>query len=578
MGRRLGKGSELGRQVAAEQLRVHYIQIPAMAIAPTAGAAFTAWVLWGAVNNRYLVIGVAAVVAISAVRLLVHRWYLAAGPQRGYEARWRYFAVGSSLLSGCVWGGAPILLYPPLAPGYEVFLLVLLALIPVVPMAALAPYLPAFFSYYLPSFVPFVFFLALHDGRAEKMTALLLLMMMGAMIAFAHRYSRTLRDAILFKLELEEKTRALEKASREKVRFFAAASHDLRQPIHALGLFVESWKQRARKRNDRTLVDHVAASLQNLRGMLNDLLDISRLDAAAVSVSEKDFRVAELLAPLRDEYAPLMAQQRLDFRYRVADHAVRSDPKLLERMLRNLLSNAVKYTRRGGVALVCRRRGASVLVQVIDTGIGIEADRLEDIFLEFAQVNHGERDSAKGLGLGLAIVERLAKLLGHRLQVRSRPGSGSVFTIELAMARGAPASLAPATISTPIPNPMVGTVLVIDDNEAVGAGTASLLQQWGNRTIVAATAQQALAKLHELGATPALAIVDYWLAHGTTALDAIRCLNETIGLRLPSIIVTGDTAPACIREAHAAGYPLLHKPVDPQRLSACIAAVLQSDN
>lgn len=561
--------------VATERLRAHYAQIPAMAIAPTAGGLFTAWVLWSAVDRSVLVWGMAAVTLLSVLRLLLY-WHYAALPQvQAGARRWHAIAVVAAALSGCLWGSAAPLLYPTQRPEYDVFVIVLLTLLPVVPIAALAAYMPAFYAYYFPCFVPFVVTLAAQPGRPEKLAALLLVMMMGAMVSFARRYAQTLSEAIELRVQLAAQTRALQDAVRHRMQFIAAASHDLRQPVHAMGLFLESLRQQSLRSDAEPVIDHLDASLRNLRSMLTNMLDISKLDAEVVGPQLQDFDIEPLLRKLADEHAPLAAQKGLDLRCRCRSAAVRSDPALLERILRNLLANALKYTEHGGVALVCRSGGTHLRVQVFDTGIGMAQADLALIFDEFRQLGADPaRSDAGGLGLGLAIVRRMARLLGHAVQVRSELGRGTVFTLEISRGHNGPAAVAnaqPSVYRSDMPDMPAGWVVIVDDDEAVGAAASALLRQWGHRTTVCASADAALSVVEGAGEAPQLLIIDFRLGGGASGLDAVERICSRIGRPVPVILVTGDTAPARIREAYAAGLTLLHKPVDPQRLRACMA-------
>ena len=569
--------TSMQRRVRAEQLRVHYAQIPAMAIAPTAGAFFTAWVLWEAVDNRYLVVGVGVVTALSALRLLLYRMYFRLDPAPADAPLWHRLAVVAGLVSGSVWGSAALFLYPPQMPQYTVFLIVLLTMLPVVPVAALAAYMPAFYAYYLPCLTPFVITLAMSDIGAERMAALLLVMMLVAMLTFARRYSSSLAQAILLRVQLAQQSDALRAAAAHKSRFIAAASHDLRQPVHAMGLFLASLHQRGEAAADARLVGHLEASQRSLRDMLTNMLDISRLDAAVSEPRLHDFNVGPLLQRLAAEFAPLAAAQQLGFRLRAVDCVVRSDPALLERIIRNLLSNALKYTRSGGIVLACRPRGGALRIQVFDSGVGIAAQHIEHIFQEYNQLDPGAGQEVDGLGLGLAIVRQSARLLGHAVRVRSRPGRGSVFGLVLSQnptAAGRGADATPARDRGPVPRL---SVLIIDDDTAVRAAASQLVGEWGHQVLACASAAQALEALAAGAAMPDVLIVDFRLADGQSGLEAAAQLRRQLQRALPVILVTGDTAPERIRQAYEAGHFLLHKPVDPQRLRACITEAGAAD-
>ena len=559
--------------VAIEQLRAHYAQIPVMALAPTLGGLFSSWVLWDAVDNRYLVIGMAAVTGLSALRLLLWRHYFKLQPENAARRRWRVIAVLAAGVSGCIWGSAAPFLYPPRLPEYEVFLLVLLTLLPVVPIAALAAYMPALMAYYLPCLAPFVLVLAFQSSRSEQMAAVLLLMMMGAMLTFAARYSKSLAESIRLRVELDERSRALQRAVHDKSQFIVSASHDLRQPVQAMGLFLQAMREPGGAVHDEKALEHLDASLNNLRSLLTNMLDVSRLDAAVVGPQPQHFALDPLLQKLADEHAPLAAQKGLHWRSRCPPALAHSDPVLLERILRNLLSNALKYTERGGVLLACRSHGSALRVQVFDTGIGIAAHDQRLVFDEFTQLANRERNDANGLGLGLAIVQRMTRLLGHSLDLRSVPGRGTVFTIHLP--RGSGDALASPPRPTPEPTAAMtpGWVIIIDDDPEVGAAASALLRRWGHRTSVCKSAADALRLLGPGSQAPQMLLVDFRLGSGGSGLDAVAAIREHVGQPVPVIVVTGDTAPGRIRQAYEAGHLLLHKPVDPQHLRLCMAEV-----
>lgn len=557
--------------VRAEQLRAHYAQLPSMAVAQTAGALFTAWVLWDAVDNRVLVAGLCLVALLSAGRLWLYRRYTMLAADARAAPRWRVIAVAGAFASGCVWGSAAPFLYPPQQPQYAVYLVVLLTLLPVVPVAALAAYLPAFYAYALPCLLPFIVTLALRPSRAEHFAALLLVMMMLAMLAFARRYARSLADAIRLRAQLARQSAALQAAIDHKTRFIATASHDLRQPVHAMGLFLQTLRGAGDARIAEA-VGHLEASQRSLRAMLANLLDFSRLEAGVVAPQLRSFAVAPLLRQLAEEFGAQAAAKGLNFRCRPGNAVVHSDPVLLERMLRNLLGNALKYTEHGGVLLACRRRGAQALLQVVDTGVGIEPGDIDAVFDAFALAPAKRLHDADSLGLGLAIVRQSAALLGHTLRLRSVPGRGSVFSLTVARAAGAaPAVAAVADAAARLPS---GVVWIVDDNAAVREGTAALLRQWGLQVVAGASFEPLLDPLARAARAPDVLLADDRLAQGESGLSGVQRLRAHLGRDVATILISGDTAPQRIREVHQAGHVLLHKPVDPAVLRACLSEAL----
>ncbi|MBF0332727.1 MAG: PAS domain S-box protein [Alphaproteobacteria bacterium] len=389
--------------------------------------------------------------------------------------------------------------------------------------------------------------------------------------AFMHDHSGQARVAA----ELTKAKEAAERADVAKTRFLAAASHDLRQPLQALSLFVAVLGNRPHGPEDATLISRIQDSVQALEGLLNSLLDVSKLEAGLVVPNVETFRVESMLQRLAAEFEPIASAEGLGLRAVPSRALVRSDPALLERILRNLLNNAARYTEEGRILLGCRRRGSTLRIEVWDTGIGIPPDQLQAIFREFHQLGNPSRDRRQGLGLGLAIVERLAALLGHRISVRSTPGRGSVFAIELPLvARDAPARR-PTQLSLGIGR-RGACIAVIDDEPDVLDSTRLLLESWGHMVIGGPDASTVLDGVALLGRRPDVIIADYRLRNGSTGQTAISQVRTRLHAAIPAVILTGDTAPERMRHAQANGLGLLHKPVPPATLRATIDGILES--
>jgi signal transduction histidine kinase/CheY-like chemotaxis protein len=374
-----------------------------------------------------------------------------------------------------------------------------------------------------------------------------------------------------------ERTRDLYAANQAKSRFLAAASHDLRQPMHALKLFVGQLRSSRQGAERNALVERIDAAVTAIGDLLDELLDISKLDAGVVVPQPQDFRIAELLGGIETQFAPLAREKGLKFRLVPSSAWVHSDPVLLQRILLNLASNAVRYTARGGVLVGCRRRAQRLRVAVWDTGCGIPEEHREEVFREFVQLENPERDRSKGLGLGLAIVSRLAQLLGSRIELRSTVGRGSMFEIDIALADAArEAEGAPARHELqPRAAGLRGTfVIIVDDDEAALTGTQGLLEDWGCLTLTAASAAEALAKLTGHDRPPELIVCDYRLRAGETGIEAIRRIQSAAEWPVPAVLITGETGPDVLRAAKASGHPVLHKPVSPIKLRALLAQLL----
>jgi len=377
----------------------------------------------------------------------------------------------------------------------------------------------------------------------------------------------------------EEARRTAEAANRAKTQFFAAASHDLRQPLHAMGLFAEALRQRSHDPEVASLVNSINESVDALEGLFGELLDITRIDTGGVDVNPAPVRLRDVYTRLRLHFEPVAFEKGLVLNFRGEQHVAHADPVLLERVLRNLVSNAIRYTDDGGVLVSCRAASGRLRVQVWDTGIGISEQSLPRIWDEFFQAQSNRPLQAhhrKGLGLGLAIVKRLAALMDAPIAVRSRVGHGSVFTLDLPAGR-LPRLAPEAPVvghRLPLGLTLQGRhILVIEDEAAVREGLVVLLQAWGASVVSFDTLDGLMAWLAGVeGDPPDLLLVDYRLPQGRTGIDALLALRaHWPGRRLPAIMITGSSLGGHEDEAVSHDYHLLVKPVLPNKLRAMIA-------
>ncbi len=370
---------------------------------------------------------------------------------------------------------------------------------------------------------------------------------------------------------------AAENANRAKSQFLAAASHDLRQPLHAMGLFAAALSLKAREPEIKPLVASINASVEALEGLFAQLLDLSRLEAGALQPHCTRLRLAPLFARIGDDFAPQANASSLRLAARSTSLAVDSDPALLERVLRNLVSNALRYTHSGGVVLGARRRGADVRIDVIDTGVGIAPEDRERVFDDFVQIHAKPRHHAggRGMGLGLAIVRRLADLLGHRLELASRIGHGSRFSVCVPRASdedrvtGMPTRRAPA----PTASSLAGCrVAAIDDDPAVVAAMRALFETRGGFVAAGEDADRVRETLLEAGASDVdLIVADLRLAEGASGIDEVARLRKALGATIPALIVSGDTSEEARAEVARAGLQLLAKPLVAATLEHAVA-------
>ncbi|MDP2832468.1 MAG: hybrid sensor histidine kinase/response regulator [Pseudomonadota bacterium] len=363
---------------------------------------------------------------------------------------------------------------------------------------------------------------------------------------------------------------AAEAAVLAKSRFLAAASHDLRQPLHALTLLLAALRERPLEGEARRLVEHIDDSASALEGLLNALLDLSKLDAGVVTAHTECFPAQRTLDNLSRQFAPLARAKGLRLRIHGGAYCRQTDPVLLERILNNLVGNALRYTDCGGVLVGMRRTSLGVRFEVWDSGRGIPTAFRERIFEEYFQLENPERRRDKGLGLGLAIVARLAHLLGSGVVVESTPGRGSCFRFQVACCQPPqqPVEAVPITFTLPLTGILVA---FIDDDEQILEAMMQVFEQWGVEMAAGSEVEVVRDELRELGRAPDLILSDYRLRGGRTGIDAVRLLREAFGESIPAALITGDTAPETIQAIAASGLALLHKPLKPAKLRAFLS-------
>lgn len=366
-----------------------------------------------------------------------------------------------------------------------------------------------------------------------------------------------------------------ERANRDKSQFLAVASHDLRQPIHALGLYIAELRRQISGEEQLHLVGQIERSVDSISILLNSLLDISKLDAGIVEPRMQVCDMSKLMEHLATEFRMEAREKSIRLVVRPCQGYVVSDPILLERILMNLISNALRYTPSNGAVMVaCRVRGNLLRIEVRDNGIGIDEVFHERIFSEFFQLNQKNTYSEKGLGLGLAIVDRLAKLLGHGLELRSELNNGSLFALELPSASVADSDSLMAALGQNVQRIECATLagkklLVVDDDVLVLESTATLLSSWGCE-ITAVPSLDAVQGLLNTGLSWDLLVTDYQLGRDETGLDVIKSVREKLGKSTPCILITGDTGADVQNLAEEAGLHLLLKPVRPAKLRSLV--------
>lgn len=371
-----------------------------------------------------------------------------------------------------------------------------------------------------------------------------------------------------------------EEANVSKSKFMAAASHDLRQPLQSALLFAGVLRRHVDDEAGQGPLTFLERALDTLKNLLDSLLDMSQLDAGVAVPEVGDVPLGPLIEEIGAAYAPIAASKGLEFRVSpdCAALAVRSDRVLLGRMLRNLVENAIRYTERGHVRVDCASTGGGstgggVVITVEDSGIGISADQLTKVFEEFHQVGNPERDRSRGLGLGLAIVQRLSRLLDHPVSVGSEPGRGSAFSIRVPRAEAPAGPPAPPEPQPEAPGQGRLAVLVDDDVIVLNA-LRTIFQSWGYDVVIAGAAEQAIEGLRADGRVPDIVVADYRLREGKVGTDAIAEIRDLFGAEVPGIVLTGEIGPECERDAAALGLSVVHKPITPRELHGAVDRLL----
>ncbi|MHB0819588.1 PAS domain-containing hybrid sensor histidine kinase/response regulator [Stutzerimonas stutzeri] len=376
-------------------------------------------------------------------------------------------------------------------------------------------------------------------------------------------------------LELRQARDSAEAANRSKDKYLAAASHDLLQPLNAARLLISTLRERSLPEAEQTLVERANQALEGAEDLLTDLLDISKLDQQAIKPDIYAYRLDEVLLPLVSEFESVAQAKGLGFEHYIPAYALHSDFRLLTRILRNFLSNACRYTDQGRVLLGARKRGDHLRIEVWDTGRGIAADQMQSIFLEFNQLGLQRAAERTGVGLGLAIVDRIAAMLDYRVQVRSQPGRGSVFSIDVPLA-DAPSPVAGEAPMLSLPgDPLPGRRLLVLDNElSILHSMAALLGQWGCEVLIATDEAEASHVL--AGSPPELILADYHLDQGMTGWQAVQKLRARFGYSIPAVMITADRSDQCRRELQGVGVPVLNKPVKAGKLRSVLSHLLHN--
>lgn len=517
----------------------------------------------------------------ASAHIALREFYLRDDDRDCHWRHWGYAFASLAFAEGLGWGWASISLATDGRVDTQFLVLLVTQSIAAGSIPAFGRYLPAFLALFVPTTVPYVVMSLSTSRSMEQASGLMMILYIVALIWLGIGTNRQFRQVLTLQLqtsrlvtEVRRQKEVAEAANRAKSSFLAAASHDLRQPVHALGLFVGALKLVNMPAEAADLVEQIHHSSQAMDNLFAALLDISRLDAGVVEVHKRAFEIDSILDRISFEFASEATAKLLLFKRCRSSVHVESDPILVERIVRNLVSNAVRYTEVGKILVGCRRRGQTLKVQVWDTGPGIPVDQREKIFQEYYQLGNPERDRSKGLGLGLAIVRRLTSLLDITVRVKSGPGGGTCFEIDLPIAPHPTMSRAELPVSAVVSSQKRHLIVVVDDEAPIRAGMHSVLSGWGHDVVIAASGKDAMAKLANIPRRPDLIVCDLRLRGNELGTSVVETLRTEYNEVIPAILVTGDTAPDRLAEAKASGLLLLHKPVSNARLRAALTNVI----
>ena len=549
---------------------------------------FICYIVWEYVPLWSLLAWAGLVFTSEAVRMIYARRTLASPPEDAGRALSTLVRI--AFFVGCARGSAMPLFFEALPPVADAALSVTFLGFCAGGLSTHGAYARAFYYFAGPMLLA-MGIAWLGSGTKEGVVLAILFAVFALMISvFAKEieklvresfFIRHQRDQLVEQLDRERQEVALardsaEQANHAKSRFLAAASHDLRQPLHALSLFSATLSLQATTHELRDIAGHIASALRSLSSLVDALLDISKLDARAITPVLQPVDVRALVERVATEYRPDAAAKGLELRVVCCDAIAHSDPVLVERMLRNLIDNAIKYTAGGHVLIDVRIDGEGLRVSVEDTGPGIPAQERDRVFEEFYQLGNTERDRTMGLGLGLAIVQRVGRLLGTDIELTSAVGRGSTFAFRLPLSAVAAPVDGDGTAPADVSGQLLGrTILVIDDEPEVRIGMRRILEAWGCRVLVCGGLAEALRLLDDHAPAFDLILADFRLRAGENGIATIAALRQRIGA-VPALLVSGDTAPERLQEAGASGLPILHKPVSAEALLQTITGLLHA--
>jgi two-component system, sensor histidine kinase len=493
--------------------------------------------------------------------------------------KWKFQLIILQWISAGIWGSMPYVILNDAGIIYLSYITGLLYISSAVILPSFSLVLPAYYGNCILTLTPLSIYLFSLNEQFYSIVAIASLFLMIIFIKYARTMNKSTQETLKLRFEnidlveqLKAEKEKAEKANTDKSRFLAAASHDLRQPLHSLGLFLGAMDSYTENKKLKDLLDKSNRSLSSLQQLFNSLLDVSKLDAQAVTISRTHFKLNSLIEKMLPDFQRQAEEKGIKLNILCGDQVIYSDFLLLSRCIRNLISNALKYTFEGNVTVDCQLKNDHYYIKINDTGQGIPESEIDNIFNEFHQLDNPERDRQKGLGLGLAIVKRLCNLIDHEYGIESTENIGSSFYIKVP--KGDLFKITDEkqeSFSEPVQQ--TSSILVIDDEKDILDAIKLTLEKWNHNVEIASTIDEAISVIKN-GFKPDIIMTDYRLQRDKTGLDAVREIKQHITDNTAYIIITGDTSPERIKEASNSGYPIIHKPVTPIVLRNAINQLL----
>jgi len=491
-----------------------------------------------------------------------------------------------SALAGGLWATLSILYLPVSDQTFQLFLLLSLMAMAGGSAFTFSIYLPCYFAYIPATLLPITLQFFAMGGKFYNTLGIAASLYLLVLTIFNIKINKNFKATLALRFEnlslieqLKEQKEEADRANKAKSKFLAAASHDLRQPLYALGLFTSVLDETIKYPKVKRVVEQIHTSVGALTSLFDKLLDISQLDAGVILVEKKNFPLSDVFDKLSKEFTKEAQEKNIELTWPTQYPAVYSEPDLLERILRNYLSNAIKYTQKGQINVICETLHQELCVRVSDTGIGISDKALQEIYEEFYQVSNPERDRQKGLGLGLSIVKRTADLLEHNISVTSTLGKGSIFSISLPQAQRVNLDSCDPPDTTEVTEQELSIqaenklVLIIDDEESIREGLTSMLNLWEYKVITATDLDDAMQQLQARNQQPDIIISDYRLRENRTGVEAIKAIHQEYNSEIPALLITGDVVPDRLIDIKNSNFQVLFKPVSTMKLRSFLRSI-----